>query len=121
MRKRSTLQALKNGAIYRALIAASALGRKLSLDSARRKGIVRGVIRRSVARLPVCMKLVRDHVDKRLDLADVDMLALAGPAAMLERGQRGNGSKHRRHHVSISERRHMRPAIGPAGKMGEAR
>ena len=38
MRKRSTLQALKNGAIYRALIAASALGRKLSLDSARRKG-----------------------------------------------------------------------------------
>ena len=38
MRKRSTLQALKNGAIYRALLGAAALGRRLSLESARRKG-----------------------------------------------------------------------------------
>jgi KDO2-lipid IV(A) lauroyltransferase len=38
MRKRSTLQALKNGAIYRALLAASAVGRRLSLAGARRNG-----------------------------------------------------------------------------------
>lgn len=38
MRKRSTLQAAKNDAIFRALLAASSLGRRLSLESARRNG-----------------------------------------------------------------------------------
>lgn len=38
MGKRSTLQAFKNGAIYRALLGASALAERLSLESARRKG-----------------------------------------------------------------------------------
>lgn len=38
MRKRSTLQAAKNTTIYRALLGASSLGRRLSLESARRKG-----------------------------------------------------------------------------------
>jgi Kdo2-lipid IVA lauroyltransferase/acyltransferase len=38
MRKRSTLKALKNGAIYGALLAASAVGRRLSLPAARRWG-----------------------------------------------------------------------------------